>query len=109
MTVNYTVKEVLQFVESNDVKFVRLVFFDIFGVKKNISIMSSELKSVFKNGALVSSANVCGFAGKDSSDLLLFPDPTTLKVLTWRPQQGDFLKRYRQLIKENQLIKNLKQ
>lgn len=85
---NYTVKEVLQFVESNDVKFVRLVFFDIFGVKKNISIMSSELKSVFRNGALVSSANICGFEGKDSSDLLLFPDPSTLKVLTWRPQQG---------------------
>ncbi len=88
MGVNYTVKEVLQFIESNDVKFVRLVFFDIFGIKKNISIMSSELKSVFKNGALVSSANVCGFEGSDSSDLLLFPDPATLKVLTWRPQQG---------------------
>lgn len=85
---NYTVKEVLQFVEGNDVKFVRLVFFDIFGVKKNISIMSGELKSAFEKGALVSSSNVCGFDGADSSDLLLFPDPNTLKVLTWRPQQG---------------------
>lgn len=84
----YTVKEVLQFVEGNDVKFVRLVFFDIFGVKKNISIMASELKSAFENGAHISSANICGFDGEDSSDLLLFPDPNTLKVLTWRPQQG---------------------
>lgn len=35
----YTEKEVLQFIEENDVKFVRLMFFDIFGTTKNISIM----------------------------------------------------------------------
>ena len=88
MTVRYTVKEVLQFVEGNDVKFVRLVFFDIFGVKKNISIMASELASAFKNGAHVSASNVAGFDNDIGSDLLLFPDPNTLRVLTWRPQQG---------------------
>lgn len=84
----YTVKEVLQFVEENDVKFVRLMFFDIFGVKKNISIMAQELESVFEHGAHIVSATVDGFQNEDSTDLLLFPDPTTLKVLPWRPQQG---------------------
>ncbi|MGN0469413.1 MAG: glutamine synthetase family protein, partial [Acutalibacteraceae bacterium] len=29
-----------------------------------------------------------GFKNEDSTDLLLVPDPTTLKVLAWRPQQG---------------------
>ena len=46
----FTVKEVLQFVEENDVKFVRLAFFDIFGIKKNISIMANELESAFEHG-----------------------------------------------------------
>lgn len=84
----YTVKEVLQFVEENDVKFVRLMFFDIFGVKKNISIMAQELESAFERGAHIVASTINGFKNEDSTDLLLFPDPTTLKVLPWRPQQG---------------------
>lgn len=84
----YTVKEVLQFVEENDVKFVRLMFFDIFGVKKNISIMAQELESAFEHGAHIVASTISGFKNEDSTDLLLFPDPTTLKVLPWRPQQG---------------------
>ncbi len=84
----YTVKEVLQFVEENDVKFVRLMFFDIFGVKKNISIMAQELESVFEHGAHIVVSKIDGFSRIVNTDLLLFPDPTTLKVLPWRPQQG---------------------
>ncbi len=84
----FTVKEVLQFVEENDVKFVRLVFFDIFGVKKNISIMASELENAFEFGTSIVPTNIDGFGGSVNTDLLLFPDPTTLKILPWRPQQG---------------------
>ena len=36
----YTEKEVLQFVEENDVKFVKLMFCDIFGSLKTISVLS---------------------------------------------------------------------
>ena len=36
-----TVNEVLQFVEENDVKFVRLAFCDLFGTLKNISWQKS--------------------------------------------------------------------
>ena len=32
-----TIDEILNFVEENDVKFIRLVFCDIFGNQKNIS------------------------------------------------------------------------
>lgn len=84
----YTVKEVLQFVEGNDVKFVRLVFFDIFGFKKNISIMASELKAAFEKGVPVSARNISGLQSEVDNELLLFPDPNTLKILAWRPQQG---------------------
>lgn len=84
----YTVKEVLQFVEENDVKFVRLVFFDIFGVKKNVSILSSELENAFRYGAPIAAANIDGFDFRQMKDLRIYPDPNTLKILTWRPQQG---------------------
>lgn len=83
----YTEKEVLQFIEENDVKFVRLMFFDIFGTTKNISIMADELPAAFKNGVTFNASAVSGFEGFDA-DLVLVPDPATLAVLPWRPQHG---------------------
>ncbi|MGN0537284.1 MAG: glutamine synthetase family protein [Acutalibacteraceae bacterium] len=82
----YTVKEVLQFIEENDVKFIKLVFFDTFGIKKNISIVSDEIQSAFEHGVYLNGFPIEGFG--QNSNLLLFPDPNTLKVLPWRPQQG---------------------
>lgn len=83
----YTEKEVLQYIEENDVKFVRLMFFDIFGTTKNISIMADELPTAFKKGVTFNASAVSGFEGFDA-DLVLVPDPTTLAVLPWRPQHG---------------------
>lgn len=82
----YTIKEVLQFIEENDVKFIKLVFFDTFGIKKNISIVSDEIQSAFEHGVYLNGSPIEGFG--QNSNLLLFPDPNTLKVLPWRPQQG---------------------
>ena len=45
-----TIKEVLEFVNENDVKFIRLAFCDLCGVEKNLSIMPGELISAFENG-----------------------------------------------------------
>lgn len=85
-SMGYTVKEVLQFIEENDVKFIKLVFFDVFGVKKNISIVSDEVQNAFERGVYLNGSPIDGFGS--NSNLLLFPDPNTLKVLPWRPQQG---------------------
>ena len=47
---SYAIREVLEFVKQNDVKFIRLAFCDIFGTQKNISIMPDELERAFKEG-----------------------------------------------------------
>lgn len=83
-----TIKEVLLFVAQNDVKFIRLAFCDLFGTQKNISIMPDELEKAFYDGISFDGSNISGFSTIENSDLLLFPDPTTLNVLPWRPQQG---------------------
>ena len=83
-----TVKEVLQFAEENDVKFVRMSFCDLFGMQKNISIVSSELKRAFESGISFDGSNILGFSDVTRSDLLLIPDASTLSILPWRPQQG---------------------
>lgn len=83
-----TVKEVLDFVQENDVKFIRLAFCDLLGRQKNISIMPHELQDAFEDGVSFDSCAIKGFSDGTKSDLFLYPDPTTLTVLSWRPQQG---------------------
>ncbi len=84
----YTEREVLQFVEENDVKFVKLMFCDIFGALKTISVVSNQLGRVFKKGLTLDAAKVLGFMNVRRTDLVLYPDPNTLALLPWRPQQG---------------------
>lgn len=91
---NYTRDDVLQFVEDNDVRFVRLFFCDIFGVPKNVAITANRLAYVFEHGAGFDVSAVDGFMNIEESDLLLFPDPTTLAVLPWRPSAGRVVRMY---------------
>lgn len=83
-----TVNEVLEFVRENDVKFIRLAFCDLLGRPKNISIMPDELPAAFEQGISFDAHAINGFTDITKSDLFLVPDPTTLSVLPWRPQQG---------------------
>lgn len=83
-----TIAEVLRFVEENDVKFIRLVFCDIFGTQKNISILPGELPRAFEKGISFDASAVRGFMHVDESDLFVVPDATTLSILPWRPSQG---------------------
>ena len=83
-----TMSEVVQFIQENDVKFIRLAFCDIFGNQKNIAIQPTELTRAFEYGIHFNASALRGFLNVDASDLLLFPDPATLSVLPWRPAQG---------------------
>lgn len=81
---NYSPKEILSFVEENDVKFIRLTFTDIYGQLKNIAIMPDQLSQAFEHGISFDATTLAGC----HSDLLLFPDVSTLSVLPWRPKSG---------------------
>lgn len=89
-----TVKEVLSFVEENDVKFIRLAFCDLFGVQKNISIMPEELPRAFENGISFDASSIDGFLDVTNSDLYLIPDAGTIAVLPWRPGPGRVVRFY---------------
>ncbi|MCL2145340.1 MAG: glutamine synthetase family protein [Endomicrobia bacterium] len=91
---NSTIIEVLKFVKESDVKFIRLSFCDIFGVHKNIAIMADELQAAFENGVSFDAYAIRGFRDITQSDLLLFPDPATLRVLPWRPGPGRVVRFY---------------
>ncbi len=81
-------EEVLQFTQEEDVKFVRLAFCDVFGKQKNISILADELERAFRYGIAFDASAIAGFGDEAHSDLLLWPEPDTLTLLPWRPEQG---------------------
>lgn len=91
---NYTIEEVKQFVEEEDVKFIRLAFCDVFGRPKNFSIMPTELDRAFDEGIAIDAWSVTGFDGFKDSDILLHPDPRTLAILPWRPEHGRVVRMY---------------
>ena len=57
----YSKDEVMQFVEEEDVKFIRMAFCDIYGRQKNISIMPKELERAFEYGIAIDASAVDGF------------------------------------------------
>ncbi|MCR5654515.1 MAG: glutamine synthetase family protein [Lachnospiraceae bacterium] len=91
---NYTMQEIKQFVEEEDVKFIRLAFTDIYGTLRNVSIMPSELDRAFREGISIDAWSVPGFGGYNRSDLFLHPDPSTLSILPWRPEHGRVVRMY---------------
>ena len=85
---NYSKQEVMQYVQEEDVKFIRLAFCDVFGKQKNISIMPEELPRAFEYGITIDASAIEGFGDETHSDLLLHPDADTLMPLPWRPEHG---------------------
>lgn len=83
-----TVREVLNFIEENDVKFIRLAFCDLWGNLKNISVMPNQIEKVFREGIAIDGSALEGFQPIQDSDLFLVPDAKTLDILPWRPSQG---------------------
>lgn len=90
----YTQQEVLDFIEEEDIKFVRLTFFDIFGTQKNISIIAREMPRAFKDGIAFDASAIAGFESAEKSDLFLHPDPSTLVIIPWRPSQSKVASMY---------------
>lgn len=90
----YTPEEVMQFVQEEDVKFIRLAFCNVYGKQHNVAIMPSELKRAFEFGVAIDASAIDGFGGEIRSDLLLHPDASTLIRLPWRPEQGKVVRMF---------------
>lgn len=90
----YTKNEVLEFIQEEDVKFIRLAFFDLKGKQKNISIMPTELERAFDQGIPFDASAIDGFEGPQKSELYLLPDSSTLAIIPWRPATGKVVRMF---------------
>lgn len=80
-----TIEEILEYIEDNGVKFVKLSFCDIVGRLKSVSVNAAHLAEFTNDGFAVESS-ACG--GSEGSDMLLFPLPDTMTAMPWRPSSG---------------------
>lgn len=75
------VKELLNTLESANVKFLRLQFSDIMGQSKNIEVPESQFAKALSGEIMFDGSSVQGFTRIEESDMLLKPDLETLLVL----------------------------
>lgn len=97
----FTEKEVLRFVEENDVKFVRLAFCDLLGVVKNVSVIASEMPAAFKRGVKIDAKAIDGFSAMGEEELILMPDPATVSMLPWRPRSSGVIRLFCDVLKKD--------
>ena len=78
-----TAQDILNFVEDNDVKFVKLTFCDIFGNQKNVSLFASELPRAFEQG-IIAAESIAGLDPKpldeDTIPQIVFSNPEAASV-----------------------------
>lgn len=89
-----TYEDVIHFCQEQDVRFIRLAYFDIYGKQKNVSVLPTELKRAFQEGISFDASAIDGFLDEVHSDLFLYPDPNTMCILPWRSLDGSVIRMY---------------
>ncbi len=83
-----TREDVLNYVEEEGVKFIRLGFYDLFGKQRNVSIMPRQLNRAFEKGVAIDASQVFPNCTHKGTDLIIKPDPSTMVLLPWRSMEN---------------------
>ena len=75
--------DVLAKVTARGIRFIRLLFTDIVGFPKCVTITSDELEEALDSGKGFDGSSIEGFTRIYESDMIAKPDPATFKVLPW--------------------------
>ena len=75
------VLDALNFIQDNKVKFIDLRFTDTKGKEHHISIPAKDVdEDFFNNGKMFDGSSMSGWKGINESDMILMPDPDTIKL-----------------------------
>ncbi|MBI2165669.1 MAG: glutamine synthetase [Chloroflexi bacterium] len=85
---NEAIEFVLRTSREQDVRFIRLWFTDILGALKGFAITVAELEHALLDGMGFDGSSIQGFARIDESDMVAMPDPSTFRILPWRPKEN---------------------
>jgi glutamine synthetase len=79
---------VLKTVEERGIRFIRFWFTDVLGQLKSFAVTDAELELAFDEGMGFDGSSIDGFTRIQESDMVAIPDPSTFRILPWRPD-GD--------------------
>ena len=86
---NNKLDQIINTIEVNDIKFLKLQFSDIHGIPKNMAVplkKADDVEDIIKDGLLFDGSSVAGLASINDSDLLAKPDINTFSMIPWRPE-----------------------
>ena len=81
-------RDVVKLAREQNVRFVRLVFADIFGVSKNVSIPVGELENALEGRVTFDGGSIDGVVRGEELDMRLRPDATTFAIYPWPAPEG---------------------
>ncbi|HAV10611.1 MAG TPA: glutamine synthetase [Dehalococcoidia bacterium] len=79
---------VLKTAKEHNVKFIHHWFTDVLGTLKSFAITIEELETALNEGMGFDGSSIEGFCRIDESDMIALPDPSTFRLLPWRPTEN---------------------
>jgi glutamine synthetase len=84
-----TKAQILEAVEREKVKFMRLQFTDILGTIKNVEIPDRQFEEALDGRIMFDGSSIEGFVRIEESDMYLRPDVSTFRVFPWAGPTGE--------------------
>src|SRR5258705_5657149 len=84
-----TKAQILERIEREKVKFLRLQFTDILGTIKNVEIPDRQFEEALDGNIMFDGSSIEGFVRIEESDMYLRPDLSTFRVFPWPGTTGE--------------------
>ena len=84
----FTGKQLVDLVNDEDIKFIRMQFADVLGRPKNVAVMASQMERAVSGHVTLDGAPIPGFPLRDAYDLRLVPSVESFALFPWRPSSG---------------------
>ncbi|WP_041815296.1 type I glutamate--ammonia ligase [Levilactobacillus brevis] len=84
----YSKDDIRQMAKDENVKFLRLMFTDLFGTIKNVEVPISQLGKLLDNKLMFDGSSIDGFVRIEESDMYLYPDLSTWMIFPWSTERG---------------------
>ena len=98
---NHNKEYILKFAHDNQVKFIRLWFTDVLGFLKSFAITIDELEDALSEGIRFDGTTLQGSVRLNEQEMIALPDPSTFKILPWRPQEDSVARMFCDIYKVN--------
>ncbi|MBU9789608.1 type I glutamate--ammonia ligase [Lentilactobacillus sp. IMAU92037] len=85
---DYTKDDIRKMVKDEDVKFLRLMFTDLFGTIKNVEVPITQLDKLLDDKLMFDGSSIEGFVRIEESDMYLYPDLSTWMIFPWSTDRG---------------------